>query len=160
MSHLVTLPRAAALSALTLLLLSGCGSGCKQDAAPEEAAAEAPAPTKSTAEAPAPEADPALTERCTKAFEHMLAIMEKEGTPADIVGQFRKQTKKSVERCAQEAKKGPEGQKMLDCMLAAQTNADVLACSGAPVPADGKRPTGQTPPARKAPAEKAPARRP
>ena len=113
--------------------------GCKK-AAEAPAAQAAPAegaaakPTDSGTKAAEPAADPEIATLCAKAFENMLTIMDKEGTPPDIVTQFRKQTATSIERCTKETATKEGGRKSLDCMLAAKTNADILTCSGTAPP--------------------------
>jgi hypothetical protein len=115
--------------ALTLMVAGplGCGSGCGDKKAPRSQ----PAPAAGAKTAAEPAADAALVARCGEAFDHMVSVMEREGTPADITSMFRERRDGSIDRCLRQSA-DPKGREMLDCMLRAETNADIMLCSGAP----------------------------
>ena len=112
--------------ALTLGPL-GCSGGCGEEATPRTQAEPAGGAT-SAAE---PAADAELVARCGEAFDHMVSVMEREGTPADITAMFRERRDGSIARCVRQSG-DPKGREMLDCMLRAESNADIMLCSGAP----------------------------
>ena len=104
------------------------------DAAVEEntadgGAEEAPKPEAAKPAAVTPEQEAVFKERCGKAFDNSLAIMEKAGAPAPIVAQMRSQRDKTTGTCLEQAKTNPSGAKMIDCMLAAQVLADLRTCT-------------------------------
>ncbi len=194
--------RAIAISsflALALLLAPACGEkkdaaaaakpeaaaaaegAAKEGAAKEGAAKEGAAKEGAAKEGAAEEGaaaggdDAATADRCGKAFDNLLTIMGKEGAPAAIVAQMTGQRDKTIAECVKETKAQPDGNKALDCMTAAQSQADIVACTqkyaksnpnaGKPAPAAaapaGAAPAGAAPagaaPSAAAPAAAAPA---